>query len=373
MTNRNSSVLLGLRIASVNLAWICVLFLCGVGPRCTSVNAQDKVAQPRFKNLQVLKDVPPDQLMSAMQFISASLAVQCEFCHVRDSFDKDDKPRKQTARRMIQMMFDLNANQFHGERAVTCYTCHRGSPRPIGIPMVDSTGQYVSEARTAADQAAENRADLPSSDDVLEKYIRAVGGAAAIQNVSSRLESGTVTFGAGASFPIEIISKSPSRRALIVHMPAGDNSTVVDGRNGWYRSAAGPVRDMTKADTEGAKLDADLQFPIHATKRFQQLKVMGTEKVGDHDAVLVFATNLPEAPLELYFDRQTGLLFRQLRFGASPLGLNPTQIDYGDYKAFDGVQVPLHVVITQPNRTMDIHLTNVSQNVPIDDAKFAHP
>jgi hypothetical protein len=75
----------------------------------------------------------------------------------------------------------------------------------------------------------------------------------------------------------------------------------------------------------------------------------------------------------LYFDRQTGLLLRQLRFGSSPLGLNPTQIDYGDYKIFDGVQVPLHVVITRPNRALDIHLLEVTQNVRIDDAKFARP
>jgi hypothetical protein len=111
------------------------------------VNAQEKAAQPRFKNLQVLKDVPPGQLIPAMQFISASLGVECEFCHVRDAFDKDDKQPKQTARRMMQMMFTLNANQFHGERAVTCYTCHRGSAKPVSIPMVDSKAAYVSEAQ----------------------------------------------------------------------------------------------------------------------------------------------------------------------------------------------------------------------------------
>jgi hypothetical protein len=78
-------------------------------------------------------------------------------------------------------------------------------------------------------------------------------------------------------------------------------------------------------------------------------------------------------PLQLYFDRETGLLLRQLRFGSSPLGLNPTQIDYGDYKRFDGVQVPMHIVIARPNRTLNIHLLQVTQNVSVDDAKFAHP
>jgi hypothetical protein len=335
------------------------------------VIAQEKPAQPRFKNLQVLKDVPPDQLLPAMQFISASLGVECEFCHVRDAFDKDDKQSKQTARRMIKMMLALDADQFHGERAVTCYTCHRGSAKPVSIPMVDSTAPYVSEARSSANPAAQGRTNLPSPNDVIEKYIRGVGGVAAIQNVSSRVESGTVTFGVGPTFPIEILSKSPSRQAMIVHLPAGDCSTVFDSQNGWIRSAAGAVYDMSQADIESAKLDAHWQFPINVAKTFQELKVIRTERISDHDAILLFATNSSGPPLELYFDRETGLLLRQLRFGSSPLGLNPTQIDYGDYKTFDGVQVPLDLVITRPNRTLNIHLSQVKQNIPIDEAKFA--
>jgi hypothetical protein len=128
---------------------------------------------------------------------------------------------------------------------------------------------------------------------------------------------------------------------------------------------------MPQADIEGAKLDADLQFPVNLKKIFQQFKIIRTEKVCDHDAVLLFAMSSSGPPLELYFDRQTGLLLRHLRFGSSPLGLNPTQIDYGDYKTFDGVQVPLHLVITRPNRTLDIHLLQVRQNVPVDEATFA--
>jgi hypothetical protein len=116
------------RVVVLNLAWMFPLFLCGVGLRDTSVNAQEKAAQPRFKNLQVLKDIPPDQLIPAMQFISASLGIECKFCHVRDAFDKNDKQSKQTARRMIQMMVGLDR-----ERAVTCYTRNRGSVKPVGL------------------------------------------------------------------------------------------------------------------------------------------------------------------------------------------------------------------------------------------------
>jgi photosynthetic reaction center cytochrome c subunit len=373
MSNRKRNIPRSALMVGLRLGWVCLLLLCGLGVRGTSVTAQEETAQTRFKNLQVLKDIAPDQLLPAMQFMSASLGVECEFCHVRDAFNKDDKPSKQTARRMIRMTFALNVDQFQGERAITCYTCHRGSATPVSIPMVDGTGPYVSEARSLADPAAEGRNDLPSATDVLEKYIKAVGGAAAIQNVSSRVESGTVTFGVGPVFPIEIFSKSPYRQAIIVHLPAGDSFTVLDTQKAWLRSVAGPARDMPQADIEGAKLDADLQFPINLKKNFQNLRVMRPEKLNDRDTILMFAANSSGPPLELYFDRQTGLLLRQLRFGASPLGLNPTQIEYGDYKSFDGVQVPRHLIIIRPNRKLDIHFLQVSQNIPVDEAKFARP
>ena len=95
-----------------------------------------KTAGEAFKNIQVLKDIPADQLIPSMQFISSSLGVECDFCHVEREFDKDDKKPKKTAREMMQMMFAINKNNFEGEREVTCNTCHRGSPHPQAIPAI---------------------------------------------------------------------------------------------------------------------------------------------------------------------------------------------------------------------------------------------
>src|ERR1700684_507431 len=85
--------------------------------------------------------VPADVVFRAMQFISISLGVECEFCHVQGAggrleFEKDDKKQKQTARKMIEMMFAINKDNFDGHREVTCNSCHRGSPDPIGTPLV---------------------------------------------------------------------------------------------------------------------------------------------------------------------------------------------------------------------------------------------
>src|SRR5882757_11312137 len=98
--------------------------------------AGPKKVEEQFKNIQTLKGIPADQLIPAMQFITASLGVECQFCHVEGAFEKDDKKPKQTARKMMAMMFAINKDNFEGHREVTCYSCHRGSIDPVETPAV---------------------------------------------------------------------------------------------------------------------------------------------------------------------------------------------------------------------------------------------
>jgi len=122
-------------------AAVILLWTAGSSLRAQSgeTKPKPKTTQEAFKNIQVLKDLPSGQLIPAMQFITASLGVECDFCHVRGAFDKDDKKPKQTVRKMMQMMFALNQQNFDGRREVTCYSCHRGSSKPVSIPMVGDT------------------------------------------------------------------------------------------------------------------------------------------------------------------------------------------------------------------------------------------
>ena len=355
-------------------------------PAASSLRAQSAVAaakptttQQAFKNIQVLKDLPPGQLIPAMQFITASLGVECDFCHVRGAFDKDDKPTKLTARKMMQMMIILNQENFDSRREVTCYSCHRGATKPVGIPMIgdsvalEALEDYAPPPAVEATPAPASPAGLPSAAEILDKYVTAVGGVAAIQKISSRVGTGTVTFAAGPALPVQISWKAPGKQITTVHLPMGDSTTVWNGNAGWMSSPGAPVRETNEADYEGARLDADLELPVHLKQLSSDFKVIDVEKVRDHDAVLVVASNPGQSSLELFFDKDSGLLLRQLRFSKSPLGLNPTRTDYDDYKDFDGVKVPLHMTIARPRTKLDIQLEKVSQNVAVDDAQFEPP
>src|SRR5580704_8211399 len=150
----------------------------GPPPQATS---GPKTTDQAFKNIQVLKGRPADQLIPAMQFITASLGVQCDFCHVQGAFEKDDKKPKQTARKMMEMMFAINKENFAGHRDVTCYSCHRGATVPVGTPLVMAEEPKEMASAPKKPEGEAKPGVGPSAEQLLAKYVQAAGGAAAIE------------------------------------------------------------------------------------------------------------------------------------------------------------------------------------------------
>ena len=335
------------------------------------VSAADtpKTAEQAFKNIQALKGTPAEQLQPAMQFISNSLGVECEFCHVQGAFDKDDKKSKQTARQMIQMQMAINRDNFKGESEVTCFSCHRGSHAPVGIPIIaEAEPKRPEPEKTEAAAPA-----LPSADQILDKYLQAVGGADAVQKNTSRVEKGTIDFG-GRQFPIDIVAKAPNKRISTMHLENGDNITAFDGHQGWLGSPGGrPPRDLTAQEVDAISFDATFYLPVEIKKMYAQFRVRPSDKVGGHDVVQVIGTNPGKPPSRLFFDKESGLLVRTIRYADTPLGRNPTQVDYTDYRAEGGVKIPYQWTIARPLGRFTIKVSDLQQNVPVDDSKFQKP
>src|SRR5579871_635458 len=221
------------------------ILLCGAvlgSARCQSGSspAAPKKAEEQFKNIQVLKGIPADQLISTMQFVSTSLGVECEFCHVQGAFEKDDKKTKQTARKMMEMMITINQENFDGHREVTCYSCHRGSAIPVGMPPVMAEGSLPATGKNAESEAEGAKTAVvggPSADDLLAKYLQAAGGSAAIEKITSRVMKGEITFG-DRNVPIDIYAKDPEKRISFTQRPTATASPLSTGRKaGWARPA----------------------------------------------------------------------------------------------------------------------------------------
>jgi hypothetical protein len=335
-----------------------------------------KTAAQAFKNIQVLKEIPADQLIPSMQFIGASLGVECEFCHAGRAFEKDDKKEKQTARQMITMMFAINKENFDGRRQVTCYSCHRGSHDVSGTPAILEAAEASDHAHevTSPGGTPQNavKQEGPSAEQVIDKYLQALGGIDALSNVTTRVEHGHINFG-GRNASIDVFAKAPDKRLSVMHMPNGDSITAFDGKAGWLGNAGHPPREMNAAENIGAQIDAELSFPQNLKQMFEEFSVGRPEKIGNQDQTVVFGRKKGQPPVKMYFDPQTGFLTRVLRFSETPLGRLPVQVDFSDYREIGKVKVPEEWTLARPAGRFTIKIDQVDQQKPIADSKFAQP
>ena len=327
-----------------------------------------QTAEQKFKNIQVLKGIPADQLIPSMQFISASLGVECEYCHVQRAMDKDDKKPKLTARKMITMMMQINADSFKSEREVTCYTCHRGSVHPLGTPILSADNPAASPA---PEEESATAAALPSAQAILDKYLAAVGGAAVLQKIKTRVQTGNIEV-TGKKYPIEIYSQAPDNRVSISHLPSGPNVTAFNGEAGWLSTPNG-IRRMSSAEQQAARIDAELYFPLQLPRMYQEFEVSSGELINGKATYLVSAKGKGAPGLRLYFNQESGLLVRLIRFAETPLGRNPTEIDYADFRVADGVKLSYRWTLARPNGRFTIQIDAVKQNVPLDEGQFVTP
>jgi hypothetical protein len=329
------------------------------------------MTEETYKNIHVLKGIPADQLIPAMQFITSSLGVECSYCHVEGAFEKDDKKPKATARKMMEMMFAINHDNFEGKREVTCYSCHRGSSHPVATPVIAEAGAPPAQEAGPVEPVA-LPSNTPGVEQILARYVQAIGGASAIEKLSTRVEKGSIDI-SGRQFPVELFSKIPDKRMLIIHLPNGDNITALDGASGWISTPGRPTREIPVPEMVSARLDADLQLPLHFQQFFSEIKTANPEKIGDHDVYVVSGGSAGDVAAKFYFDEHSGLLLRMLRYSDSPIGRNPTQVDYSDYRDEGKLKVPFQRTISTPRSRYGIRIEQVQDNVPIDDTKFTRP
>ncbi len=348
--------------------------------------AKQLLSEQAFKNVTVLKGIPVDEFMDTMGFIAASTNYNCTDCHVEPKVEGDwsvyaeETPRKAITRRMILMVEAINKTNFGGARMVTCYTCHRNIQ---GAPKITPslTEQYGEPPTPDPDEVEIRRQapGMPSADAVFDKYLQAIGGAGKAAAITSIVFKGTYQGYAEPKAPVDIFVKAPNQRTMIVRTDGGDRTTTFDGSNGWTAAPAAdkpfPVIRFSNGDLDAARLDAVLSFPAGIRQAITK-PLVGSSSIDDKDMVVVQGTaNGGRSPVKLYFDKQSGLLVRQVRYADTLIGRVPVQVDYSDYRdlAQAGVKLPFHVITTWTDGRSDVLLTSAEINVAIDPAKFNEP
>ena len=270
----HAKVVAMIAVAGIAFAWAIGAHALAFAGRQAAAQDRPQMAEQVFKNIQVLKGIPVDEFLDTMGIMCAALGADCADCHTGAGTDQVkwelDTPRKRTARRMTLMVAAINRDNFPGRQMVTCWTCHRGRDIPLVMPSIDTV--YGTPLLEPDDIIARPSPGEPSPDQILAKYVTALGGAERLASVTSFIATGTSQgfrgFGGGGQ--VQIFAKAPDQRATIIRFAAStgreDAIRTFDGRNGWVATPLAVVRDVVLSPLN-ARVDHETRNALAVERR----------------------------------------------------------------------------------------------------------
>jgi len=270
------------------------------------------------------------------------------------------------------MVTGINKTTFKGNAEVSCYTCHRGRTsvaHTLSLPLP------TPEPRPAPGQNQQSREALPTSDQILDKYYQALGGATALDSLKSRFMKGTVTTATGTELGYELTQSGPDLSLASITTPqSGIVERAFNGTIGWEKTAAG-VREMAPEEVRYLKRYPNLYADLKLKGQFSRLAVSGKQKIDGRDVYVLRGANVDGRREQLFFDVETGFLVRRITSTTTLVGIIPEQIDFSDYREADGMKLPYTIKVSaiDPNYSLVRKFTEIKVNPTVDLKRFNKP
>lgn len=237
-------------------------------------------------------------------------------------------------------------------------------------------GAYAQTPATApAASGAVAKADLPSADQLINNYEKAIGGRDAWMKITSRVSTGTIEVPAfNVTGTVEVHQKAPDKLLSVAVVAGQAYKRGFDGTIAWSDDPQNGLKEDKGAALASAKRESDFYHQFDLRKLYSKLTVAGVEKVGTHDAYVVEAVT-PDGPTDkLYFDTKTSLLVRSQNHRVSPEGTDVLYTgDIEDYRTVDGIQLPFVVHQSSDQAAFTITYSEIKQNVDLTDEQFSKP
>lgn len=223
--------------------------------------------------------------------------------------------------------------------------------------------------------AAWPQTTTPTVNDILARYVTALGGRAAISRLTTRVSKGTLeVVGVEEKGTAESYAKAPNKYLSVITIPGyGEIRRVFDGLDGWLVTPDGGATAMMGQDLSSTRRASEFYQPIELAKLYPKLSLKGKEDVDGKPAYIVVGDPDDGTIRRMYFDVASGLLVRNDEEVDSPQGRDTAVSFIGDYRDVEGTKQAFTFRQVHGKVTLIVRLTEIHVNVPVDDSKFAKP
>jgi caffeoyl-CoA O-methyltransferase len=236
------------------------------------------------------------------------------------------------------------------------------APKIRGIPDGGPDGD-----RPVPGESAELPDSIPSLASVIERYIVALGGRAAIERLETRMCTGSLVTDLPSRTPpvydkleMETYSALPDKWLLVGRDSSGILKNGFDGEAGWDQTLHA-VKEEPRMERAKLAFLINPHGPLRVGDYFRGMALKGTVEMEGRSCYAV-ESDRDASSYTLYFDAETGLL---------------RQIGYfwflRDYREVDGVMFPFEIEVSRKGGSTTYFFEEVEHNIPIDGELFSMP
>lgn len=224
-----------------------------------------------------------------------------------------------------------------------------------------------------------------TADEIIEKHLAATGGRAALAKLNSRVSNGTISVGTPVGElkgTIEVSQKRPNKTRTLIKIDASaigggqiTSDQRFDGTSGYVLDSFNGNRDITGDQLEAMKAGS-FPTPFLDYKEHGMTATLGNrEKVDSRDAYVVQLTPKTGPAVKAFFDAENFLLVKTIISVNVPQLGGPIEqvVEFSDFHDVDGIKIPYLTKSSNPVQTVVATVTDVKQNVDINDSSFAKP
>ncbi len=233
----------------------------------------------------------------------------------------------------------------------------------------------VLAATVAFSQSKPETKAAPTVDQILDRYVEAIGGKTALEKLSSRSTKGAIEMmPMGIKGKVESVATKNNKTLSILNLDGvGEFLEGYDGAISWSKDPINGYREKSGAELAFVKRAAVFHRELKMREIYAKLELKGKEKVAGRDCWLIVATPAEGAPEKLFFDAQSGLLTRSDIELETPQGSMAFELYFEDYRPIDGIQVAHLLRRSNPSLNLTVRFEEVKHNVTVDEAKFNKP